>query len=214
MRRLTGRKPISLVKKRPRKTPGWVGRILGRKPKRKTVGDVKNASPVAKKAIKNAITTEAKGRRSLGDTMPLGRRPKINQTGLRVSSAGQLGSTPASGRNPFAAVVEAAAQAAQSYTPENAGSVIDWYEGMPEMIDAISRMLQAQGAKNSEDFYLYPAAGEFAMALGGKFQAYKGPCEEARHAFEVAHAEDLERLRNPKPHQEKWDLSKNPEVAR
>lgn len=208
-----GRTPVSLAKGNPTKkrAPGWVGRILRRAKKTPTVD--KAASPVAKNAIKNAVKPVGKSRRSLGETMPLRRRPQINNTGLRASASSRLGTTPASGRNPFAAVIEACQQAAQAYDPENAVRAIDWYEGMPEMVDALSSMLHAQGVKNTEDFYMYPAAGEFAMALGGKFQAYKGPCEEARHAFEVAHAEDLERIRNPKPNQRKWDISSNTEAA-
>lgn len=143
--------------------------------------------------------------------MPIRRRPKINQTGMRASSGTQLGSAPVSGRNPFAAVIEACGQAAQSYSPDNALRVIDWYEGMPALVDAISGMLTTQGARNTEEFFLYPAAGEFAARLGSHFHAYKGPCEDARAAFERAHLEDLEKLRNPKSHQEKWDLSANRE---
>jgi hypothetical protein len=139
------------------------------------------------------------------------RRPKINATGLRASRGTQLGSAPVSGHNPFAAVIEACAQAAQAYSPDNALRVIDWYEGMPGLVDAISAMLTTQGARNTEEFFLYPAAGEFAARLGAQFQAYKGPCEDARATFERAHIEDLEKLRNPKAHQEKWDLSANRE---
>lgn len=136
------------------------------------------------------------------------RRPTINKTGLKASSAARLGTT-ASGQNPFAAVIEACGTAAQGYSPENAVRAIAWYEGMPELIDAISGMLRAQGGKNTEEFFMYPAAGEFARALGDQFQAYKGPCENARQAFEMAHVEDLERIRNPKAHQEKWDIAAN-----
>lgn len=142
--------------------------------------------------------------------MPPGRRrPAINQTGLTPS--GQLGSSPSSGRNPFAAVIEACGQATQGYSPDNALRVIDWYEGMPELIEAVAGMLRAQGAKTTEEFYLYPAAAEFAGRLGEQFLAYRDPCASARDAFEKAHAEDLERIRDPKQHQEKWDISANRE---
>lgn len=144
--------------------------------------------------------------------MPLGRRkPTINQTGLKASPASRLGSAPASGRNPFAAVIEACGQAAHGYSPDNALRVIDWYEGMPELIDAVAGMLRAQGGKNTEEFFLYPAAGEFAQRLGDQFLSYKGPCEDARGAFERSHAEDLERIRNPKHRQDRWDIAANRE---
>lgn len=141
--------------------------------------------------------------------MPIIRRPQINKTGLARTSASRLGSAPASGRNPFAAVIEACAQAANSYSPDNALRAIDWYEGQPQLIEAIATMLGAHAAKNAEEFYLYPAAAEFANALAAKFMAYRGPCDDARGAFETAHAEDLTKIRDPKRNQEKWDILVN-----
>lgn len=113
--------------------------------------------------------------------------------------------------NPFAAVIEACGTSAQGYSPDNALRVMEWYEAMPDLIDAIAGMLQRQGAQTVEEFYLYPAAGEFAHALGNQFLRYKDPCDAARHAFEVAHAEDIERVKNPQRHQEKWDITLNRE---
>lgn len=111
--------------------------------------------------------------------------------------------------NPFAAVIESCGQAASSYSPDNALRVMDWYQAMPELIEAVSRMLDMQGAKTVEEFYLLPAAGEFAQRLGRQFAMYKGPCEEARSAFERVHAEDIDKVKNPQRNQERWDISAN-----
>lgn len=107
--------------------------------------------------------------------------------------------------NPFAAVIEACGTAAQGYSPDNAQRVVDWYEAMPELIGAIAGMLKAQGAKTTEEFYLHPAAGEFAAALGDQFLRYQDACDNARHAFERAHEADLARIRDPRPHEAKWN---------
>lgn len=173
----------------------------------------RGTSAVARRAIDNATSTPVgKRRRTMGDnTMPLLRRPTINKTGLARTGASQLGSAPASGRTPFAPVIEACGQAAQSYSPENALRAIEWYEGLPQLIEAISSMLGAHARKNQEDFYLYPAAAEIANALATKFLAYQPAVEDARGAFEGAHAEDLAKLRDPKPNQFKWDLTLNRE---
>jgi hypothetical protein len=141
--------------------------------------------------------------------MPLLRRPTINKTGLARTGASRLANSPTSGPSPFAPVIEACATAAQSYSPENALRAIAWYEGMPQLIEALAGMFAAHARKNQEDFYLYPAAAEIANALGVKFAAYKGPCEDARAAFEAAHAEDLTKIRDPKPNQDKWDIVAN-----
>lgn len=143
--------------------------------------------------------------------MPIKRRPQINNTGLAPSATSRLGTAPSTGRNPFQSVIEACHQSAAAFDPENALRTIEWYESLPQLVAALSEMLGAQGKKLVEHFYLYPTAGEFAEALGGKFLAYTGPCEDARAAFEAAHAEDLERIRNPKPNQQKWDILANQE---
>lgn len=171
----------------------------------------RGTSAVARRAIDNATSTPiGKRRRTMGaNPMPSLRRPTINKTGLASTGASRLGNTPTSGPSPFAPVIEACAVAAQSYTPENALRAIAWYEGMPELIEALAGMFAAHARKNQEDFYLYPAAAEIANALGMKFAAYKGPCEDARAAFESAHAEDLTKIRDPKPNQDKWDIVKN-----
>lgn len=170
----------------------------------------RGTSAVARRAIDNATNTPVgKRRRTMGGPgMPILRRPTINKTGLARTGASKLGNT-SSGPSPFAAVVEACGTAASSYSPENALRAIAWYEGMPELIEALCGMFGAHARKNEEDFYLYPAAAEIANALAVKFAAYKGPCEDARGAFESAHAEDLEKIRDPKPNQAKWDISAN-----
>lgn len=113
--------------------------------------------------------------------------------------------------NPFQAVIEACEQAAQAYTPENAMRVIEWYDGMPELIEAFAGMLSSQGAQTVDEFYLYPAAGEFAQKLGDNFRRYSEPCEEARNAFESVHKDDLQRIRDPQRNQERWDIAANRE---
>jgi len=107
--------------------------------------------------------------------------------------------------NPFDAVIDACGTATHSYSPDDALRVIDWYRGMPDLIEAVAQMLTAQGAKTTEEFYLHPAAGQFAMGLGDQLRLYSEACHAARAAFERAHAADLDRIRNPRPHEAKWN---------
>jgi hypothetical protein len=188
---------------------GKRARLLSTKPPADTAdAGRRGTSAVARRAIDNAATPTGKARRTLGETMKI-RRPQINSTGLARTSAARLGSAPASGRTPFAAVIEACGVAATAYSPDNAQRAIEWYEGMPQLIEAIASMFAAHAVRNAEDFYLYPAAADIANALGAKFAAYRGPCDDARAAFEAAHAEDLAKLRDPKRNQEKWDILVN-----
>jgi hypothetical protein len=98
---------------------------------------------------------------------------------------------------PFGASIEGCGQDAQRYSPDNALRVIEWYEGMSSLIDAVSRMLTQQGEKTTEEFYLYPGAAQFARELG--------------RAFLRAHEKDLQRVLQPQRNQYKWDITQNQE---
>lgn len=156
---------------------------------------------MARKAIDDALTGTTGGRRAATRTPPAAPTTTPGDTGRPTTTTGDT--VP----NPFAGVIEACHTAAQGYSPDNALRVIEWYEAMPELIDAIAAMLKAQGGKTVEEFFLYPAAGEFAQSLGDQFNFYREPCEAARLAFERAHADDLKRIRDPQRNQEKWDIS-------
>jgi hypothetical protein len=112
---------------------------------------------------------------------------------------------------PFGASLEGCGQDAQRYSPDNALRVIEWYEGMSSLIDAVSRMLTQQGEKTTEEFYLYPGAAQFARELGRAFLRYKDPCDAAKAAFVRAHEKDLQRVLQPQRNQYKWDITQNQE---
>lgn len=113
--------------------------------------------------------------------------------------------------NPHNPVIEASALASRQYSPDNALRVMEWYDGLADLVAAVASMLDAQGAKNTEEFFMYPAAGEFARGLGAQFRRYGDVCDAARAAFHAAHADDIERIRNPQRGQERWDVAANRE---
>ncbi len=113
--------------------------------------------------------------------------------------------------NPFQPLIEAADIAGQGYTPENARRVQDWYRHLPDAVDAISRMLTAHGQKMTDEFYLDPAAGQYVAELGQQFSRFHEPVRHAADSFTRVHAEDLRRIDNPQPNQERWDIGRNRE---
>ncbi len=113
--------------------------------------------------------------------------------------------------HPFTGVVDACQQSGATWAPDNALRVLEWYDGMPEMLDAMVGMLRAQGARTAEEFPINRGAGEFAARLGDQLAKYRGVLEEARAIFHAAHAEDIDRILNPGPHSHKFDVSMNRE---
>lgn len=115
----------------------------------------------------------------------------------------------ASGPNPFAAVIDAMAACKSQFDPHNALAVERWFAGLTDFVDGVVDMMTGHGSKLTEDFYLDPAAGQYATGLSGVFARFQEPVAAAAATFARVHADDLEKIHNPKQHQHKWDISAN-----
>lgn len=109
---------------------------------------------------------------------------------------------------PFTALIEAMSAAA-SWHPTNAKSVIAWYQGLADLERTHAAMLTAHGRAVTEEFYMDPAAGEFARALGDVFARYGESVDVAAGVFHRVHKDDIDRITEPRPHAEAWDISAN-----
>jgi hypothetical protein len=123
--------------------------------------------------------------------------------------------TPASQRkgktvsHQFTGALEAIEAAFNSFDPENARSVENYYSGIAELSAALSRGLNTGGSRISEDFPIDPAAGEYVTGLGQHMSSLQEHIEEATAAFKNAHFEQLERINSGDSRQVKWDYATN-----
>jgi hypothetical protein len=77
------------------------------------------------------------------------------------------------------------------------------------LVDAIADRLVRDGATYCEEFPTDPRAGEVAQIVGVQMRKMHGPVEKFATVFENVHRAELERLRNPRPNERKWDISEN-----
>lgn len=108
----------------------------------------------------------------------------------------------------FGPLIEAMS-AASNWHPENAKSVLAWYEGLAALEQAHAAMLRAHGRAVTEEFYMDPAAGAYASELGDQFGRYGDSVGNAAAVFHRVHAEDIRRITEPAPNQAKWDIGAN-----
>lgn len=92
---------------------------------------------------------------------------------------------------------------------ENALSVLDYVKGLPALIEAAAERLKRDGEQYVTDFPSDPRAGEVAVLLASQMRKMHDPVEKFSTVFEKVHNKELERIRNPRHQEEKWDVSKN-----
>lgn len=111
--------------------------------------------------------------------------------------------------NPFDSHNEAVATAANSLEIENARALIDWVNNAPDAAAAQASMWSGHATKIAEQIKVAPV---FADALSDFANAQTQMVERIREAGDVftrAHTDDLRRINEPLPGEDKWDISKN-----
>lgn len=108
--------------------------------------------------------------------------------------------------NPYTGAIEALGG---RISTENALRVLDYVTGLPDLIEAMSLRLARDGSAYLEDFPSAPAAGQVAVSLADQMRRMHGPIQQFSKVFERVHAKELERIRNPRKGEVKWDVSKN-----
>ena len=111
--------------------------------------------------------------------------------------------------NPFDSHNEALATATSNLDIENARALIDWVDNAPGAAETQAAMWNGHAHKIQEQILV---AGEFAEALHDFAATQARQAERIREVgttFRRAHAEELRRINEPKPGEDKWDISKN-----
>ncbi|MBW4722441.1 hypothetical protein [Saccharothrix obliqua] len=111
--------------------------------------------------------------------------------------------------NPFVDYTEALATATSNLDVHNARALIDWVDNAPGAAEQQAAMWITSARRINEKILV---AGEFADALHDFAATQARQAERIREVgtiFRRAHAEELRRINEPKPGEDKWDISKN-----
>ena len=111
--------------------------------------------------------------------------------------------------NPFVGYTEALATATSDLDVHNARALIDWVDNAPGAAEQQAAMWTTSARRINEKILI---AGEFAEALHDFAATQARQAERIREVgtiFRRAHAAELRRINEPKPGEDKWDISKN-----
>ncbi|HWR47581.1 MAG TPA: hypothetical protein VN327_08235 [Pseudonocardiaceae bacterium] len=111
--------------------------------------------------------------------------------------------------NPFHNHNEALAQVANNLDIHNARALIDWVDGAPGAAEQQAGVWRQHAGTIQESI---PVSGEFAEAINDFAATQARQAERIREAgavFRRTHQEELRRIEEPRPGEDKWDVSKN-----
>ncbi|GAA2822592.1 hypothetical protein [Saccharopolyspora taberi] len=111
--------------------------------------------------------------------------------------------------NPFESHIEQVQATATNFQVNRANDVIDWVKNAPGAAAAEAQSWQSQAQKIQQELPINPAFAEALNSYANASRGLAGQMAEHAAAFEVHHAEELNKLRNPRPGQDKWDISNN-----
>lgn len=111
--------------------------------------------------------------------------------------------------NPFDSHNEALAASTSNLDIENARGLIDWVDNAPGAAETQAAMWTGHAHKIQEQILI---GAEFAEALHDFAATQARQAERIREVgatFRRVHAEELRRINEPKPGEDKWDIGKN-----
>lgn len=114
-----------------------------------------------------------------------------------------------------ARIIEASREmvgAAMMYTPEGMMQIGNDFASFPEVIRNVANAIQGMTRQvQAGETPMNPAIVDQLKVMHAGLVKIAHEAEDLKPAFENLHAVDISRIRNPRPGEEMWDLSKNRE---
>lgn len=99
--------------------------------------------------------------------------------------------------------------AAMVYDPEGMAQVGNDFNKMPEAFQNIANAMKHMAQRANDEDPIHPSILEQMQVVYGHLQQAADAAGELGPAFEKLHGVDLERIRNPRRNEHKWDVSAN-----
>jgi hypothetical protein len=104
--------------------------------------------------------------------------------------------------DPFQSHNDALAQVASNLDIHNARALIDWVDGAPGAAEQQASVWRQHAGTIQESI---PVSGEFAATQARQAERIR----EAGTVFRRTHQDELRRIDEPRPGEQKWDISAN-----
>jgi hypothetical protein len=109
--------------------------------------------------------------------------------------------------------IEAAAEAINEHIGGwEPGSALDldlFLAGLPTLFEALAAAVAGVGERLGAEFPVDPSVSEHLAEIAATVAGMGDFAAEAHAIHRLAHAAELERIENPRPHEELWDVGAN-----
>ncbi len=128
--------------------------------------------------------------------------PRTPRPGQKTTTARET-----SVSNAIEAVVEAFATHIAGFEPQNVAELDEFLAGLKDMFEAQASAFYQLGERWSEGKPIDAAVVHNIQEMGSGCGALTGWAEETHRTFRLSHSDEHERLENPRPGEEFWDVS-------
>ena len=109
--------------------------------------------------------------------------------------------------------IDAAAEAISEYigawAPENAIELDSFLAGLPGLFEALAAAVSGVADRLGSEFPVDPSVPEHLAEIAATVAGMGDFAAEAHAIHRMAHSAELERIENPRPHEELWDVAAN-----
>jgi hypothetical protein len=111
--------------------------------------------------------------------------------------------------NHIDAAAEAIEQHIGSWEPENAFDLDLFLSGLPRLFDSVSGSIGHVASRLGEEFPVHPAVTERLHEIAATVAGMSEFAADAHAIHRVVHEKEIERIEEPRPGEQIWDVTQN-----
>lgn len=109
----------------------------------------------------------------------------------------------------IAAATEAISEYIGTWAPENALDLDSFLAGLPGLFEALAAAVAGVAERLGAEFPVHPTVAEHLDEIAATVAGMGEFAAEAHMIHRIAHAAEMERIENPRPNEELWDVAGN-----
>lgn len=107
------------------------------------------------------------------------------------------------------AATEAVSEYIGAWAPESAVDLDSFLAGLPRLFDTLAAAVSGVAERLTSEFPVHPSVPEHLEEIAATVAGMSEFAAEAHAIHLVAHSAEMERIENPRPHEELWDVATN-----